>query len=284
MPEHGWPASLARPAGLQLLKANRFDPNFERGGFDTEHELFFAELQALNGGRGYPARTDNVGVSFGAATPNPDTGGAWLEVDYTVPIIPTTRFFIQHDHRNLSAGSLLPTKQTEFKGYGRDGRFRVTRYRSDRFQDPTFIPYDSALDIVDGASGFLGPTLDAGSEPSYHDVIPVEVVDPLLNRLGYELPPPTSVSVTGPLFLAAGQDGTYRAVTPNPNATYTYAWEWRALRSTSDTFGGGRSSSEGYIPYGRWHTAPETGSVFATASRVAFVRRSGRRPLRTGRA
>ena len=110
---------------------------------------------------------------------------------------------------------------------------------------------------ADGGATFDDPLLDASADgATSHDVIPPSIIDPLLNRLGYGLPAPPSVSVTGPATLGANKDGTWRAVTPDPNATYT--WEWRARQRGS----GGGGPITHYVPYDQWHTAPTAGPVF----------------------
>lgn len=259
--EAAWPAALARPAGLQLLKDNRFDPKRATKA-PTEHGALYAEIAALNDGAGYPGRTLNVGVSFGASSPNPVTTGDWIRVDY----VPRTGrdFDLANDQRLAGAGSLLPVDQTDFKGFFNPVPFAFIVYESERYLDPTFIPYDSALDLDGNTSPFDGPLLDAGASPSYHDVIPNAVVDPLLQRLGYELPSLSVVSIDGPSELGGGEEGTFRAITAPANATYDYTWEWKATSLS----GGGQQASGGtvtthYVPYGQWNTAPDTGPVFA---------------------
>lgn len=265
-----WPASLARPASLQLLKQSPFDPDYDVAGEMTDHDDFYAELATLNDGRGYPVETQNVGVSFGNDSPNPDQSGEWLDINFN-PFIGicvgcSISVDLQDDPAMTQPGSLLPLDQTNFRTRVGGGLIVVD---TDRERDPTFIPYDSALDIQpDGSSPFT-IRLDAGNQgPSFHDEVPTDLVAPLLNTLGYALPPPSSVSVLGPSSASGGEDLSYRAVTPNPNATYSYTWEWRAFLSP----GGGGSEAHGastggpttqYVPSGVWHQAPTTGAVFA---------------------
>ena len=256
-----WPASLARPAGWQLLKANWFDPVTPPQGQPNAHEAFYAELGALNGGTGYPQQTQNVGVSFGTTAPNPYANELWLNVDVDPNVFEAGEedFFITGDL--AGPGSRLPLKQTQFRGYA-DAAAGFVSYELERYDDPTFIPYNSALDIQpDGSSPFDPPLLDAAADgATYHDDIPPSIIVPLLNRLGYGLPPPPSVSVSGPATLDANEDGTWRASTPDANATYTYTWEWRARQRSSG--GGGSGPITNYVPYDQWHTAPTAGPVF----------------------
>lgn len=250
-----WPASLARMAGLQLLIENSFDP-----GSRTEHDKFYAEMEALNGGAGYPVQTQNVGVSFGNASPNPDQAGRWLRIDFD-PIGGGEEFVLGSDAALTGPGSLLPSAQTQFRSRAGRGFIAV---ESERFREPTFIPYDSALDIQPNGASPFDVRLDAGVEgPTFHDQIPQDVVGPLLNLLGYALAPPSGVSISGPSSASGGEDVTYQAATPDPNATYTYVWEWRAFPAStgSDVSGGGVPTAR-YVTYGKWHTGFTVSSRF----------------------
>lgn len=271
-----WPASLVRPAGYQLLQDNVFDDEFSQSG----HEVFFAELQALNGGTGYPQTSQNVGVSFGTPTSNPDAGSRWLRID----IDPAGGVDFYATGELTSAGSYLPLKQTQIWG-----RVFLIRYSFDRYANPTFIPFDSALDITNGQSAFDGPVIHAApGEASYHDVIPTSVVTPLLNRLGYYVSPPTSLTVDGPTVLGGHQDGTFSANVNNPSTTYQYAWEWRVfpyapslIRSSSASASSSAPTSltselaapssealpsgettNHYVTYGKWHDGYGSGLTF----------------------
>ena len=70
------PPGLTRRAALQLLQYSAYDTSSP-----NEHTRFYNDIKALNGGRGYPRLTDNVGVSFGSSAANPGNGRRWLTLD-----------------------------------------------------------------------------------------------------------------------------------------------------------------------------------------------------------
>ena len=92
-----------------------------------------------------------------------------------------------------------------------------------RLANPTFIPYDSALDIVNGQSRF-DFRLDADFT-RHHNVMPEEIVEPLLVRLGYP-PPPVAASISGPSTAVRGQSKMWTANVTNGTSPYTYRWSW----------------------------------------------------------
>lgn len=273
-----WPPSLARMAGRQLLQYNAFDTTSP-----TEHVRFFEELRALNGGRGYPVLSENIGVSFGApGAPdgNPGAGGRWARLNVSGVCNPIEWGWPDcndHDYHVVGSvaqpGSYLPEDITQFWGTRAWG---LVKYELQRFDPvhPTFIPYASALDIGSNGQSAFAPPLIRANTPFAHDIVPPEIVGPLLNRLGYELPPPTSVSISGPLAVPAATYGTWRAVVPNPGAGYTYRWQYRIFPPGCSGGGGpvpmggtvggepGGGGSSDLITCGLWHTAVVTNSMF----------------------
>lgn len=282
-----YPPALNRPAGRQLLRVNAFDT-----ASPTEHQSFYAELRALNGNRGYPTRTTNVGVSFG--TPTDQAAGArWGRLDVTVcwestPPIPypwpdgtdcSDRDYHVGGETAL-AGSWLPVEVTQLWGRRFFGLIRYELLRFENVANPTFIPYTSALDIVNGASRFDAPTIavPAGLQPSFHNVVPDTLVTPLLRRLGYEVPAPSSVAISGPTTLTTGVYGRWRASTPDPGAGYQYNWQYR-IRFPNGCGGGGGpvvmtqqqqqapgpggdTTDPSLIPCGVWHDGDGSGAIF----------------------
>lgn len=234
------PANLTSDAGRQLLVYNAFDRYSP-----TDHEDFFAELDALNGD-GYPhATVENVGVSFGTAAPNADTGTKWLEYDIPRPE-PNPKFDIEAGSDISVGGSLLPDDVTEFYGRGFKGFLEAEALRT---ADPTFIPYTSALDIEGGASAFHEPTLSP-SAPFEHNDFPPIIATQILDRLGYAATPPPPVSIQGPATVYAGEGGTWTAFVAFGSGTPSYLWEYRLLNGSGCELDGGFGGSLGTLDGG----------------------------------
>jgi hypothetical protein len=281
-----WPDALARPAGRQLLVYNAFDTTNP-----TEHQRFYAELRALNGGYGYPRLTQNVGVSFGTPNPNPNPGQRWARLDVSGPCNVLEYGWPDCDDHNYNvggdhgqAGSYLPLKVTQLWGRRAWGtvRYELLRYPP---VHPTFMPFTSALDMVNGVSAFDQPLIHrpTSATPSFHNIVPDELVEPLLHRLGYELPPPPSVSISGPSTLSTNQYGYWRASTPDPGAGYEYNWEYRTFlpscggslnASTAEPFAelqkSGDPPSPNALPCGEWHSGYGSGVVFRYKSQSSL--------------
>lgn len=250
-----WPRGLAGPAGRQLLQENVFDTSSP-----SEHQRFYAELNALNGGRGYPTLTTNVGVSFGASSPNPSPGQRWgrLDLDHILAPIAMGGWDFNVGNGSAGPGSYLPLNATRVMGSLRVGvpgtnvpEVYPVSYFFGRYEPahPTFIPYASALDIVNGTSRFDGApiALLPYARPSFHDIVPEALVTPMLNRLGYEVPAPTSVAITGPSTLLVGEHGTWHASVPGSGTSYQYNWQYRIFLPSCGGVLLNRDLSEGGI-------------------------------------
>lgn len=295
-----WPKGLARPAARQLLVYNAFDDSVP-----TDHDAFYAELNALNGGVGYPTRTRNVGVSFGTPSPNSRVGQRWGRLD--LDILGPSGGGWNYDIGGLTSGgvpeltglpgSYLPLDITKITGrttatlpepfpIGVVVAYDFVRYDP---ANPTFIPYASALDLVQGTSRFNATfALSATELPSFHDFVPEGLVTPMLQELGYALPPPpvTTLTITGPTQIGVGERGYWNAVLPQPSAGYQYAWDYRIRffggcggggpiigelplqgdpgaggASNLDPTGGGVGTHT--INCGQWHRSPITGPSFS---------------------
>jgi hypothetical protein len=218
------PANVTSLAGKQLLVYNPFDTSVP-----TRHADFYGDLNRLNGGN-YPRYTlENIGVSFGspaAGNPHacPNVCPPWLIIDSG--FTPEHHFYIEDESDEGRPGSFLPEDVTNVGGVAYF-IFSTTYglYRQEG-RHPTFIPYDSALDRVNGNSRFTGAQIDA-DQPSHHDRIPPEIVEPLLLRLGYP-PPPLTASLAGSSTLAAGEEGAWWSTTTGGVTPYaTYLWEYR---------------------------------------------------------
>ncbi len=218
LPSDNWPLNVTSMAGKQLLIYNALDAT------GNVHSQFYAELNALNGD-GYPHwTTENVGVSFGTSAQNPHVNTEWLYVHdnvYAPLTIPPGRFHIEPLTTEGSGGSWLPSGVTDIwvKKYG------YIEVEFERYTHPTFIPYTSALDIVNGQSRFAAPTI-APSTPGFHDRVPTDVVEPLLLRLGYP-PLPLTAVISGPNTFMPGVPAEWRSTTTGGTPPYdSYLWEY----------------------------------------------------------
>ncbi len=97
---------------------------------------------------------------------------------------------------------------------------------------------------------------------------------PLLRRLGYNLPVPLSVAISGPSSLSAGTYGRWSASTPDPSAGYQYNWQYR-IRFPNGCGGGpvvmsaptgeplpGDTTDPNLIPCGVWHNGDGSSAIF----------------------
>jgi hypothetical protein len=213
------PANLKSVAGKQLLTYAAFDSSSP-----SLHTRFYNELNALNGD-GYPHQTENVGVAFSTDDPNLDVGSQWLRVE--MPFYDDRRFDIQHGSPEAKPGSYLPPEVTAFFGRAVLGLFGWNLNRS---ADPTFIPHDSALDIVNGQSKFDGDpiTPDASTD---HDEFDPDLVEPILSRIGFPepAPPPLVADIDGPWGLARFETGTWTGSATGGVPGYSYRWAHRPL-------------------------------------------------------
>ncbi len=178
--------ALSNIAARQLLMYNAYDPG---GG---THTSFFSELNSLNGD-GYPHLTRNIGVSFSTEAPNPNSG-CWYKVTYhTGPISGTVKTF-DLTSAERQAGSWLPKDLTSMSPIIKRASYwwiqllipvAVPLYyptiEFERFTDPAYIPYYSAMDIRNGQSMF-----DVCIEPSatsWHDVLPNDILEDIVNEI-----------------------------------------------------------------------------------------------------
>lgn len=177
--------ALNNTAAKQLLNYSTYDPSGEI------HTSFYAELNALNGD-GYPLNTQkNIGISFSDNNINPNTG-KWLEISGTGPFVGTNTFDLEDEEK--VAGSYLPIDLTTMDPFV----IRLPVYwmveflfpiiplyystiSIERTSDPTYIPYISALDIVNEDSKF-----DVTIEPNqttHHDVLPPDIIESVVTEL-----------------------------------------------------------------------------------------------------
>ena len=170
-------------AGKELLNYNAYDPTA------TVHNTFYSELYSLNGD-GYPHLVPKIGVSFSSAAPNPNTG-AWLHINVGVPA-GSYSSDISLTPEEQVAGSFLPAINIDpypviFPDYWSDALLSSVRPYLDptititQYQNPTFIPHTSSLDIIAGVSKFDVVIQTAAT--SYHDIIPSDIIEPIINAL-----------------------------------------------------------------------------------------------------
>jgi len=178
--------ALSNEAARQLLMYNAYDPS---GGV---HQAFYDELNSMNGD-GYPHLTKNIGVSFSTNDHNPNSG-CWYKVTYhTGPLNGTIKTFDLTEAERL-AGSWLPKDLTSMSPIIKRASYWWIQLlvpiaqplfyptiEFERFTDPAYIPYYSALDIRDGNSMF-----DVCIEPeetSWHDVLPGDILEDIVNEV-----------------------------------------------------------------------------------------------------
>jgi len=178
--------ALSNKAALQLLNYNTYDPA------GTIHDNFFQELNTMNGD-GYPHFTKNIGVSFSTDDPNPNSG-CWYKITYhTGPFSGTVKTFDLTEEEKLP-GSGLPKDLTTMAPIIKRASYwwlqllvpiamplYYPTIEFERFADPTYMTYWSALDIRNGSSLF-----DVCIEPettSWHDVLPPDIVEKVINEV-----------------------------------------------------------------------------------------------------
>lgn len=137
---------------------------------------FYNELNSLNGD-GYPHLTHNIGVSFSSNDPN-SYSGVWLNI----LVQGYTSYDFTIGGYGTLAGSYLPKMETDtststvFYGLLFWTDIIVTNDKS-----PTFISHNSSLDIINSQSKF--ETTIQPSVTSFHDVVPTDIIQPLINEL-----------------------------------------------------------------------------------------------------
>lgn len=243
------PKNLTSKAGRQLLEYNVYaSPN--------ESTNFFNEINQINGD-GYPHQSHNLGVSFGTRSNNPYPNQRWARFEIR------TYFGYLYESRDFDItpevavpGSYLPLDVTNIWAYGCDnpwlgkcGTGEILRYPP---KHPVFIPTASALHEVNGQSRF-DETMTA-STPSFHDRMPTNLANRLLDWLGYQVPTLTAYA-SGSLCIREGYYGVYSASASGGAGPYTYAWKMKPPCFGDAVISGeGSESLDGpiIVPNGPW--------------------------------
>lgn len=166
-------------AAKELLNYNTFD--------NTLHAPFYSYLNSLNGD-GYPHLTENIAVSYSSTSPNPNSG-VWLTID--APGNSNDASFELSADEKL-AGSFFPgisadpipatSDQVDKQWLLSLARpFTSTSVTVTQLKNPTFIPHNSSLDLINGVSKFS--KIIKTSSTGFHDVIPNDIIEPLVNAL-----------------------------------------------------------------------------------------------------
>jgi hypothetical protein len=181
---------LSSVAAKQMLIYNTYDSQ-------NLSEQFYSELNTKGiNGDGYPSHGGivNIGVSFAPDAPH-DHSGKWLDIKYRFgPVTGTWESFdLDNGDPELEAGSFLPPQTGLGYSYNTldwndvvdshifspvvgifalfynflGAEFHIIRYKN---HEPTFIPYNSALDIVNGQSKF--DAVVVSEDKNYHDRFP----------------------------------------------------------------------------------------------------------------
>jgi hypothetical protein len=167
---------LDNDAAKQLLIYNTFNTD------GSIHNQFYSDLHALNSD-GYPHQTKNVAVSF-STTQSQDvlqnTSEPWVNVTYT-GLFGTEIGGIDEDfymdNEDKLPGSWLPQRTVS----NEEAEIYWGCFSMERDHNPTFIPHESSLDITGGISAF--PNVVQASATGYHDVVPSDVIAPIINAI-----------------------------------------------------------------------------------------------------
>jgi Secretion system C-terminal sorting domain len=162
---------LASPAAKQLLQESPFAT--------SEHTLLYNHINAINGD-GYPKTTRNVGISFSNNSPSNHINSIWLTIRNTDPV---RDFFYRVKDSWSQPGSFLPWKSTQIWGRVAAGLITYELFREPPGSQiqPTFIPYNSALDLVNGVSKF--DVTYSNTVRGYHDQLPPALGAPIISEL-----------------------------------------------------------------------------------------------------
>ena len=177
--------ALNNDAAKQLLLYSTYDPE------GSIHNNFYIELNSLNID-GYPHMTKNIGVSFSTDSPSPFSG-EWFRIEWNVGPFNGEEKSFDLTPPEMVAGSFLPVDLTTtspmiLRAFHWLWNFIIQPWNYPvvtvtRLKDPAYIPYSSALDIVNGFSRF--DVCIVPNQTSYHDVLPTEIINDIINEISF---------------------------------------------------------------------------------------------------
>jgi hypothetical protein len=216
---------LSSIAAKQLLVYNPFDT--KTGTSQSIHSMFYSDLNSLNGD-GYPSLIKNIGISFSNGNTNTSNSDEWLFLDVSALFIDDAFEFIDDPDRSFyltnetkQAGSLLPISATNKTSLVDD----FFSWGLERYENPTFIPYNSSLDIRNGHSKFDKTIVPHVT--SFHDVLPDDIIPNIIDELDI---PDMTATISGPYSLQAYQNANFSVQVLNGLAPYTnFEWYYKLV-------------------------------------------------------
>ena len=213
------PKNFTSDAGRQML---RYNPYASSG----EHTRFYTDIDDTNGD-GYPHLTTNVGAAFSTPAANVFSGQEWLSVEFDIFGVGFYSYDSDVTGDVALAGSYLPQSFTRQWGSSIGGA--VDHEIVLRSAKATFMPYESALHIVNGQSRF---DVAISANRAYdHDEIPPEVAIDVLEALGYNAsgayPAPTVSRISGPSCVRTGYRANFTAYTSGGVGPFRYKWQYQ---------------------------------------------------------
>ncbi len=165
--------SLNATASKQMLDFCPFDVN------GSVRNDYLNKRNALNNGN-YPQNCETIGVSFSNGLANPNLNQTWLQVD--VNGLPNKSGTFKVKNKWAVGGSYLPkltgSSATEFIGVPWLN-FSITSATTTRSASahPTFVPFESALDMVNGESRFCYTLFSEDNfNFAHHDQVPQDII------------------------------------------------------------------------------------------------------------
>ena len=227
--------TLRTKAAKQMLEYNPYSSG--------EHDDLMRALRTTNGD-GYPKGIQNIGVAFS----NPyarhfGSPSKWLTIQVEIdlklfaPEIHLWFFYVSSGETIGQAGSHLPESFTE-------GSSNLKRAHA----QPTFIPYDSALDINHGHSSF---DVQLTAAQGFHNNFPDRHGEPLLYWLEIKEFPLAAATERLGGEVYEGETAEWSASGSGGSGFYEYRWEhWYSSCPLADGDGWGMPDA---VQCDEWH-------------------------------